>query len=158
METNQKSLLLKLNVGSLSEIFTFMSMAQLLKIRLVCKKFNKSVWYGWKLRIYEIEIIIKDHQKLLGSGFDLETLEAHHDTLDRKSRIEQDLDNCLQSARTKGRLFRKVQDIGYLVNPSRLIVLPILTSMILMGLKFTIPKGFDFTDKAKLKEIWHPLK
>ena len=121
METNQNSQLLQLNLGSLSELFTFLELTQLLKLRLVCKKFNQAICYGWKLRIYEIEIIIKDHEKLLGTGFDPNTLEEHYDMKDRKSRIEVDLDNCLQAAQVKGRLFRKIQDIGYLVSPSRLI-------------------------------------
>ncbi|CAI2377933.1 unnamed protein product [Moneuplotes crassus] len=132
MESNTQSALLSLNIGSLSEVFTFTDLEQSLQLRLVCRKFNQSVCYGWRLRIYELEILKKRCEEQLTNDFDEETLHEHKTMSKHQDCIVHDLRDLFMRAFKLNKSVISCPNFGSRVNPDRLIVLPILASMILM--------------------------
>eukprot|EP00345_Euplotes_harpa_P003223 CAMPEP_0168329708 /NCGR_PEP_ID=MMETSP0213-20121227/7272_1 /TAXON_ID=151035 /ORGANISM="Euplotes harpa, Strain FSP1.4" /LENGTH=175 /DNA_ID=CAMNT_0008333091 /DNA_START=277 /DNA_END=804 /DNA_ORIENTATION=+ len=65
-----------------------------------------------------------------------------------------DLDKYIEVATSKSKLFPAIQDIGYLIKPCRVIILPLLTSMILMGWELPKAKSYNFADRGQIKSIW----
>ena len=109
MESNPKSKLLTLNLGSLAELSTCLPLKDCLKLRLVCKKLNQGVCYGWRLRIYELELLVKKSQSIIDSDFDKTTLKKHYELKDENNEIENKLKEYLFKSKGKGKLFPEVQ-------------------------------------------------
>ncbi|CAI2376588.1 unnamed protein product [Moneuplotes crassus] len=145
---------LTLNLGSLAEVFTFIDLSSCLDLRLVCKKFNQSICYGWSIRIYELECLIKKSKESIESEFDTSTLEKHYHLKSENSKIEEKLHECLTKSKGRSKLFPEVQDIGYMPRPCRALIVPFLTSLILMGWELPEPHKYDFSSRKELKQIW----
>ncbi|CAI2378012.1 unnamed protein product [Moneuplotes crassus] len=158
MDTNPDCLLLQLNIGCLSEIVTFVPLKQALQLRLVSRKLNQAVCYGWRLRIYQIEALMKHCNTKLKEGFEDKTVEDYKDMCEHQSCIIDDLNVYVENGFKFGVPRRHYMSIGYLVKPSRFITVPLLISMILLGWDEKIAYNTNFKDNAVILQYWYKFR
>ncbi|CAI2378445.1 unnamed protein product [Moneuplotes crassus] len=158
MDTNPDCLLLQLNIGCLSEIVTFVPLKQALQLRLVSRKLNQAVCYGWRLRIYQIEALMKHCNTKLKEGFEDKTVEDYKDMCEHQSCIIDDLNAYVENGFKLNAPRQNYMNIGYLVKPPRFVSVPLVTSMILLGWSHKIPLSTDFQDTKEIRKLWNQCR
>jgi len=154
MEQNSQTTILCLNLGGLSHIFTFLELGKNLDLRRVCKQFNKAVWYGWRLRINELGELEFQIEQKIRNDFDKKTIDTNFELKANVVELLTKINRCSIKAQEPTFLFPTIQNIGFLLKPCRVLIVPLLTSIILMGWKLPKPNSYDFSCRDQLKKIW----
>ncbi|CAI2378889.1 unnamed protein product [Moneuplotes crassus] len=158
MESDQDSLLLQLNIGCLSEIVTFVPLKQALQLRLVSRKLNQAVCYGWRLRIYQIEALMKHCNTKLKEGFEDKTVEDYKDMCEHQGCIIDDLNVYVENGFKFNTPRPHYMNIGYLLKPSRFVTIPLITSMILLGWDPQTSNMSSFKNEKDILKLWHKCR
>lgn len=145
---------LVLNNGSLSHIFTFLDVKKILSLRLVWKKFDKAVWYGWKIRVNELRTESQELEQFIAERFDGKILTQHTELKDRNHEILGKLEEYEEEMKKPTLLLPNLQNIGFLVKPCRFLSLPCIVCLVLLGWKMPTPHKWDFNSREDFKKIW----
>jgi hypothetical protein len=88
----------RLDNGSIAEILTFITIAELLPLRLASRRINNSSVNCWALRKKQIECQINNLEKKSAKDEELKTYKCHEDSLTKKSiELIGDVENIFMS-------------------------------------------------------------
>ena len=150
---------MSLTATSLYEVLTFLPQNDLMKLRLVSSFWKQAVANGWKMRLYELEYLIKSKTAFISSEFDSEVQDLHKTLKDQECGIKDDLSKYLDAFHAKNKLYSILHHkLFYLKNPHRIYSKNIGIIYTIINGSLPLWKDTDFTNRDSRRKFWVEVK